>query len=287
MHKAATAMGMATRTGMTRCMRIRTSTATAMHTTMVTHTRMNTMATIMDMRTDTSLPAASLLQLIWLASPALPVGGFSYSEGLEAAVDTAQVATEKEAADWLADQLHLTLARADLPVLARAISAWRTDDHAALHALNRWLLQTRETSELRAQTVQMGRSLLEWLKSVHPELVEGSANQWASTSSAPTDSPPSYPIMFALAAASTQAPVRDCLLAYAFGWAENMMQAAIKSVPLGQSAGQRILARLAAEIPAAVDAACQLPEADWQAFSPMLAILSSQHETQYSRLFRS
>ena len=297
-----------------------------MHTTMITRTRMNTMTMDMhtkatlnesvcvelvetlplpidnvqrtstgSVRTErivqhmpnTALPAASLLQLIWLASPALPVGGFSYSEGLESAVDTARVATEKEAANWLSDQLHLTLARADLPVLARAISAWRADDHAALHALNSWLLQTRETSELRAQTVQMGRSLLEWLKAVHPELVEGLAREWASTSSARTDSTPSYPIAFALAAASTQAPVRDCLLAYAFGWAENMMQAAIKAVPLGQSAGQRILARLAADIPAAVDAACQLPEADWQAFSPMLAILSSQHETQYSRLFRS
>lgn len=246
---------------------------------MTTRTRMSTMATIMDMRTDTPLPAASLLQLIWLASPALPVGGFSYSEGLESAVDTARVATESEATDWLADQLHLTLARADLPVLARAISAWRTDDHAALHALNRWLLQTRETSELRAQTVQMGRSLLEWLRN-HDGMAPAQLQACAALE-------PSYPIAFALAAASTQAPVRDCLLAYAFGWAENMMQAAIKAVPLGQSAGQRILARLAVEIPAAVDAACQLPEAAWQAFSPMLAILSSQHETQYSRLFRS
>lgn len=266
-------MDMATRTVMRRGMR----TPMSMPTTMSTST-MST-DTIMDMRTDTPLPAASLLQLIWLASPALPVGGFSYSEGLEAAVDTAQVATEKEAADWLSDQLHLTLARSDLPVLARAISAWRADDHAALHALNSWLLQTRETSELRAQTVQMGRSLLEWLRN-HDDMVPAQLEACAALE-------PSYPIAFSLAAASTQAPVRDCLLAYAFGWAENMMQAAIKAVPLGQSAGQRILARLAADIPAAVEAAGQLPEADWQAFSPMLAILSSQHETQYSRLFRS
>ena len=90
-----------------------------------------------------------------------------------------------------------------------------------------------------------------------------------------------------LAASQTAAPVRDCMLAYAFGWAENMMQAAIKSVPLGQSAGQRILARLARDIPAAVKAALQLPDSERQAFSPMLAILSAQHEVQYSRLFRS
>jgi len=248
---------------------------------MITRTRTNTMAmgTITAMHTDTALPAASLLQLIWLASPALPVGGFSYSEGLEAGVDSSRVATEKEASDWLTDQLQLTLARADLPVLARAVTAWRANDLPTLHALNAWLLQTRETSELRAQTVQMGRSLVEWLRN-HDGIDAAHLQTCAALE-------PSYPMAFALAAASTQAPVRDCLLAYAFGWAENMMQAAIKAVPLGQSAGQRILARLAAEIPAAVDAACQLPEADWQAFSPMLAILSSQHETQYSRLFRS
>jgi urease accessory protein len=92
---------------------------------------------------------------------------------------------------------------------------------------------------------------------------------------------------FALAAASTQAPLRDCLLAYAFGWAENMVQAAIKSVPLGQSAGQRILSTLAAHIPAAVEHALTLPDESRQAFSPMLAILSARHEVQYSRLFRS
>jgi urease accessory protein len=81
--------------------------------------------------------------------------------------------------------------------------------------------------------------------------------------------------------------VRDCLITFAFGWAENMVQTAIKSVPLGQSAGQRILSALAAEIPAAVDHALSLADNERQAFSPMLAILSSQHEVQYSRLFRS
>jgi urease accessory protein len=94
-------------------------------------------------------------------------------------------------------------------------------------------------------------------------------------------------VAFAIAAASTDASVRQVALAYAFGWSENMMQAAIKSVPLGQSSGQRILARLANEIPAAVDHALSLDDADRQAFTPMLAILSAQHETQYSRLFRS
>ncbi len=236
---------------------------------------------------DAVLPAASLLQLIWLASPALPVGGFSYSEGLEAAILRAQSAPENVAndsatdwlVDWLGDQLQITLARGDLAVIARAIPAWRSGDLSRITELNDWLLQTRETSELRAQAEQMGRSLCHWLANhegidlallKHCELL-----------------PPTYPVAFALATAQTDAGVSDCLLAYAFGWAENMVQAAIKSVPLGQTAGQRILARLSQHIPAAVQSAIDLPDSERQAFSPMLAILSAQHETQYSRLFRS
>ena len=223
--------------------------------------------------------ASSLLQLMWLASPALPIGGFSYSECLEAAVDSALVATESEASNWLVGQLHGSLARADLAVIAQAIPAWQASDHARIGQLNAWVLATRESSELRAQTEQMGRSLLEWLRNhttAQPAQIQLLADLQAT-----------YPLAFALAASRTGAPLRDCLLACAFGWAENMMQAAIKAVPLGQSAGQRILSALAAEIPAAVDHAMTLDDDSRQAFTPMLAILSSQHEAQYSRLFRS
>ncbi len=223
--------------------------------------------------------AASLLQLMWLASPALPIGGFSYSEGLEAAVDTARVTTESEAAAWLLDQLELSLARGDLAVLAQAIPAWQAADKTRMAALNAWVLQTRESSELRAQTEQMGRSLLEWLRN-HTTATASQIGLLAELQ-------PTYPLAFALAASATGAPVREGLLAYAFGWAENMVQAAIKSVPLGQSAGQRILSALTAAIPAAIDHALSLPDSARQAFSPMLAILSAQHEVQYSRLFRS
>jgi urease accessory protein len=228
------------------------------------------MTTAMDTRTD-----AALLQLIWLASPALPVGGFSYSEGLEAAVDQGLVTDERTVADWLADQLHLNLARGDLAVIAQAVPAWRAPDLQRIAALNDWVLQTRESAELRQQTEQMGRSLVEWAKAVHPALVEGLAQGLT------------YPTAFALAASASGASTREVLLCFAFGWAENMTQSAIKSVPLGQSAGQRILQRLAAEIPQAVDEALVLGDEDRQAFSPLLAILSARHETQYSRLFRS
>ena len=226
--------------------------------------------------------ATSLLGLIWLASPALPVGGFSYSEGLEAAVEWAGVATENTASAWISDQLSLSLARSDLPALAQAMAAWRAHDFVRVAHLNAWVLATRESSELRLQTEQMGKSLADWLRGRHGA---DAAAQPALTALATLT--PTYPIAFALAAARTGASVRDSLLAYAFGWAENMVQAALKAVPLGQSAGQRILARLVGEIPAAVDAALARGDDERQAFTPMLAILSARHEAQYSRLFRS
>ncbi len=229
-----------------------------------------------------SLSPASFLQLMWLASPALPIGGFSYSEGLEAGVNAALVGNEAQAADWIDQQLQLSQARGDMAVLAQAMQAWQRDDRARIVALNAWVLQTRESSELRLQTEQMGRSLVAWLQNRYADDAQALALvNWLAAEDA------SYPLAFALAAHLAGAGARDALLAYAFGWAENMVQAAIKSVPLGQSAGQRILARLAQAIPDAADHALALGDDQRQAFSPMLAILSARHEHQYSRLFRS
>lgn len=222
----------------------------------------------------------ALLELMQLASPALPVGGFSYSEGLEAAVEAGLVHDEAQAGDWLLDQLHLSLARADLPVLAQALPAWQSGDLPRIRALNDWVQQTRESAELRQQTQQMGRSLAEWLKNRH--VPDARVAQLAALPPAPT-----WPVAFALAAALTGAPLRDVLLSFGFGWGENMVQAAMRSVPLGQSAAQRMLARLIEALPGAVQQAAGLPDEQRQAFTPMLAILSAQHETQYSRLFRS
>ena len=224
--------------------------------------------------------ASALLQLMWLASPALPVGGFSYSEGLEAAVEAGRVTNETEAAAWLRDQLHLSLARSDLAVCAKAFKAWQRDDLAHVTELNDWVTTTRETAELRQQTQQMGRSLVEWLKNRGE--VDARVAQLKALTPAPT-----WPVAFALAAAQTGAPRREALRSFGFGWVENMVQAALKAVPLGQSAGQRVLAALVADLPAAVDQATALMDSERQAFTPMLAILSARHETQYSRLFRS
>jgi urease accessory protein len=222
----------------------------------------------------------ALLQLMQLASPALPVGGFSYSEGLEAAVEAGLVRDEAQAGDWLVDQLHLSLERADLPAMAGALPAWQANDLPRIVKLNDWVASTRESAELRQQTQQMGRSLAEWLK--NRETPDTRVAQLAALRPAPT-----WPVAFALAAAQSGAPLREALLAFGFGWAENMVQAAMRSVPLGQSAAQRMLARLIDALPDAVQRAATLSDDQRQAFTPMLAILSAQHETQYSRLFRS
>jgi len=228
----------------------------------------------------TAAAPQALLQLMQLASPALPVGGFSYSEGLEAAVEAGLVRDEAQAGDWLVDQLRLSLERADLPVLAQALPAWQAHDLPRIAELNDWVQLTRESAELRQQTQQMGRSLAEWLK--NRPAPDARVAQLAALRPAPA-----WPVAFALAAAQAGAPARDALLAFGFGWAENMVQAAMRSVPLGQSAAQRMLARLIDALPDAAQRAAALADDQRQAFTPMLAILSAQHETQYSRLFRS
>jgi urease accessory protein len=224
---------------------------------------------------------ATLLGLIWLASPALPVGGFSYSEGLESAVESGRVSNERQAGDWLLDQLHLGLARSDMAAAAKAFDAWRASDAGRVRELNDWVDLTRESSEMRQQARQMGRSLADWLRN------GDSAADPRVAALAALEPAPTWPVAFALAAALTDASARDAMLAYAFAWAENMVQAAMKGVPLGQGAAQRMLGRLARAIPAAVETAMSLPDGDRQAMLPMLAVVASQHETQYSRLFRS
>lgn len=261
------------------------TTATPMPTT----TRMGTnrgMTTDMTTNTVTegipspALAPSTLLHLIWLASPALPVGGFSYSEGLEAAIDAGLADREASAGPWLLHQLQLSQARSELPACAAAMAAWAPHDIGRITALNGWVLATRESAELRQQCEQMGRSLADWLRQRHPD--EPRVATLASLSPAPA-----WPLVFALAATLAGADARHALLAMAFGWAENMVQAAVKAVPLGQSAGQRLLALLAEAIPAAVEQALATGDESRQAFSPGLAILSARHEAQYSRLFRS
>jgi len=251
-----------------------TATVTKLRTVMDTTTR-----TAIHITITITIMATELLQLIWLASPALPVGGFSYSEALEAAIDHEHVHDEATCADWLADQLHLSQARGDMALMAQAITAWQAMNTDRLKDLSQWVHTTRETNEMRLQTEQMGRSLLDWLR------IQNKATSAALKHC--SELRPTYPIAMSLALSLANAPLDQALQAYAFGWAENMTQAALKAVPLGQVSGQKILARLAQEIPDAVQHAIALRDDQRQAFCPMLAVMSARHETQYSRLFRS
>jgi urease accessory protein len=229
--------------------------------------------------TPTATDNARWLHLMWLASPALPVGAFSYSEGFEAAVEAGLVRDEASAGDWLLDQLWLSTARSELPAVHHALKAWRQHKPGQAAEVNDWVLRTRESAELRAQTLQMGRSLIDWLRNAEhrndPRVQELSRDQTC------------WPVAFGLACALVSATGTQALTASAFGWAENMVQAAIKAVPLGQAAAQRVLGRLVQDIPAVVSSALTVQTHQRQAFTPNLALLSAQHETQYSRLFRS
>ena len=217
------------------------------------------------------LPLTALLQL---ASPALPVGAFSYSQGLESAIEAGIVRDEDDTRRWLSDALELVLARYEAPVWLRLHRAFSSGDAAAVRGWNEEFLATRETHELRAETVQMGYSLVQLMRTLGHAI--------------DVDAPDiAYPTAHAFACACWSLPAREGLVAYLYGAVENQVMAALKTVPLGQSAGQRLLLSLRRPIDACVDTALTLCDDELSTQTPALAILSSHHETQYSRLFRS
>lgn len=215
----------------------------------------------------------ALTRLLQLASPALPVGAYTYSQGLEWAVESGVVSDEASARQWIGDQLEWNLARFEAPLLARMIAAARAGDAEAMRSLDAQYLASRETAELRAETLQMGHSL----KRLVSDLGEDIA----------IDPTPTYPAAWSAVAAAWEIDARDALAAWLWSWVENQAMAAIKTVPLGQAAGQRILLALGARIPAAVAQALMLDEDNFSNFAPGFAIACARHETQYSRLFRS
>ena len=216
-----------------------------------------------------------LVRLLQLASPALPVGAYSYSQGLEAAIEEGEVSDAASARVWIGDVLALSIASFEAPILIRLIDAWRRDDRAAIARWDDEFLAGRETAELRAETLQMGHSLRKLLLEL---------DAVASQPLAAFDEL-SFPAAFAHAAASLDE--REALAAYLFAWVENQALAALKAIPLGQTDGQRLLRDLAREIPGIVERAAAMGDEEIANFAPGLAIASSRHETQYSRIFRS
>ncbi len=222
-----------------------------------------------------------LARLLHLASPVLPVGAFSYSQGLEWAVECGTVKNEALALQWISDALHFALARCEAPALIALMRAWRSADTTAVARLNAEFIATRETAELRAETLQMGYSLARLLRDL-AEMPEAIRSTHASLAEI------AYPTPWAAAAAHWQIDEHDAATTYLWAWLENQVMAAVKLVPLGQTAGQRMLVALSPALPGLASEAIRRADSeDWENFTPGMTLASSQHETQYTRLFRS
>lgn len=219
--------------------------------------------------------AAHLLHLLQFASPALPIGGYSYSQGLEAAIDEGSVHDAMSAHAWLVRYLDEVMARWDGPLLWRLMKAFEARDLAGVAEWSACFLASRDTAELRAETVQMGYSLTRLLAEL------GVADV------GPLGDEVSLPAAYACAVDALDIPHEEALLAMLFAWAENQVLVCVKSVPLGQVAGQRLLLSLRPDIERAAVTARTLPDADLSNWSPGLSMLSMRHEVQHGRLYRS
>jgi urease accessory protein len=205
------------------------------------------------------------------------VGAYSYSTGLEYAVEAGWVNSEAAAADWIGAQLHHVHAHVDLPALLRLHTCWRAQDNTGLDRWSAWLMANRETSELRAEDGNQGRALARLLTDLGVE----QARDWAHRNDS------TWATLFALACAHWQVPENDMLEGYLWAWCENQVAAAVKLIPLGQTQGQRLLLRLAEQIGPVVRRAQTLDDEDMGGGLPGVMLASALHETQYSRLFRS
>lgn len=219
----------------------------------------------------------ALIRLLHLASPTLPVGAYTYSQGLEWVVETGAVKDEATALSWIGDCLAFGIARFEAVYLAHMLAAWKQGDMGRLVELDAEFIASRETAELRAETLQMGYSLTRLLS----DLADFPA-------AALTDfSRPSFPLAWSCAAAAWDISSPDAVGGYLWAWAENQVLATVKAVPLGQTAGQRMLLALGQRIPALADEAAVSPIDATHNYLPAFAVACSRHETQYTRLFRS
>ncbi len=226
---------------------------------------------------DIKADGTALLRLLQLTSPALPVGAFAYSQGLEYAVHARWVHDEVTAQEWICSLMREAVARLDVPLLARLYHAWENDDEEALHYWSAYLHASREARELQEEDMHLGSALARLLR----DLALPRALPWV------THPHTAYPVLFALAAVEWRIALPEAAHGYLWAWCEAQVAAAIKLVPLGQTAGQRILSRVVIEIPAAVEEALVLSDDEIAYVAPRLAIGSALHENQYSRLFRS
>jgi len=218
--------------------------------------------------------------LLRLASPQLPIGGYSYSQGLEMAVENGWVNDSDSARRWLEDQLLLNLARFEAPLLLAHCEAAAQDDWPRLLQLAAEHRASRETRELQLESRQMGYSLTQLLDGL-PELDQPARDCLAAADE------PGLALAWALAARAWQITPADAVTAWLWGWLENQLAVLMKTLPLGQQAAQRLTSQLLPALSQAQRDASELPERDWGSASFGLVLTSMAHERQYSRLFRS
>ena len=222
----------------------------------------------------------ALVRLLHLASPMLPIGAYSYSQGLEWAVGEGTVRDAATAERWIGDLLDHVMPRGEGALTWRLLRCARTSDWPTWAHWNAWFRASRETAELSAETEQTGGSLLQLLDSL--DLIDAEVR-----GALPAPTPITLPAAYSLAARGLGLGSDAALTAYLWAWLENQVLCAMKSVPLGQVAGQRLLLRLGERIRYVVMEAKRTPDGDVTSFAPGLALASSRHETQYTRLFRS
>jgi urease accessory protein len=219
--------------------------------------------------------ATALLHLLQFASPALPIGGYSYSQGLEAAIEQGLVTDAASARAWIASYLLDVMAAWDAPLLWRLMQAFTAGDAGAVALWSERFIASRDTFELRAESIQMGYSLVRLIAELGVADVAGLGDEVA------------LPTAFACAVAALGIPPADALVAWLFSWAENQVLVCVKSVPLGQVAGQRLLLSLRGDIEQAAASAQAIPDDAMSNWAPGLSMLSMQHEVQHGRLYRS
>ncbi len=219
----------------------------------------------------------SLMRLLQLVSPGLPIGMYSFSQGLESAVEDQWVTNSNEAGEWITGLLVNCLTRVDLPIASRLYDAWYRQDLEAVEKWSATLLAYRETFELREEDRHTGQALARLLTDMELEI----AQEWIRRSYT------TLPAMFTLAAVSWKVPKRSALAGLLWSWLENQVLCAVKLVPLGQVSGQRLLHELSAKIPELLDRGLQLDDHEIGGSVFALALAGSRHEMQYSRLFRS
>ncbi len=234
-------------------------------------------ATVIIMVIRMTSPSLSQLRLWQLISPSLPVGAYAYSGGLEAAIEAGWVSEKEQAAAWIGSLLQHGLGQLDVPVFKRLYDSRHAQDSQQFHYWNHYLLASRESAELQQEDKHLGRALFRLLNDLDVDLLPFCH----------ADQDYSYVAMFACACSAWQISLQDALHGILWSWCENQVAAAIKLVPLGQTAGQQLLSGLQKQIPDCVHAGLSLADDDIGFTLPGLGIASAQHEAQYSRLFRS